>query len=247
MVTPRFTDATPVLRVADYPRARAFYVDVLGFAVAEEGGTPARFGILERGRSTVFLDAHHGGPNHAGGDHGWDAYLHVRGLEAIAAALGEGPHVRGTIRTTNYDMRELDVVDPDGNCICLGEDLGPPNAIIRNHYVLAVPDLERTADFYRRVLGCSADEVDPGNWTFLRCGRVTFMAGRCADAIPASQLGDHSYFAYLVVDDVDAWHDRAAREGAELIKALRDEPWGMREFGLRTVDGHRIMLGQDLD
>jgi hypothetical protein len=25
--------------------------------------------------------------------------------------------------------------------------------------------------------------------------------------------------------------------------ALRDEPWGMREFGIRTVDGHRIMCG----
>ena len=35
--------------------------------------------------------------------------------------------------------------------------------------------------------------------------------------------------------------------GAELIKPLRDEPWGMRKFGLRTADGHRIMIGQDLD
>jgi hypothetical protein len=32
------------------------------------------------------------------------------------------------------------------------------------------------------------------------------------------------------------------RDG-ELIKELRDEPWGMREFGVRTVDGHRIMFG----
>jgi hypothetical protein len=29
-----------------------------------------------------------------------------------------------------------------------------------------------------------------------------------------------------------------------VIKAIKDEPWGMREFGLRTVDGHRIMVGQ---
>lgn len=26
-------------------------------------------------------------------------------------------------------------------------------------------------------------------------------------------------------------------------EALRDEPWGMREFGLRTADGHRLMIG----
>ena len=29
------------------------------------------------------------------------------------------------------------------------------------------------------------------------------MAGHCPDSIPARDLGDHSYFAYLVVDDVD--------------------------------------------
>jgi len=34
--------------------------------------------------------------------------------------------------------------------------------------------------------------------------------------------------------------------GAEIIKPLTTETWGMREFGLRTVDGHRIMIGQDL-
>jgi len=36
------------------------------------------------------------------------------------------------------------------------------------------------------------------------------------------------------------------RAGAELIKELRSEPWGMREFGVRTVDGHRIMFGQEV-
>jgi hypothetical protein len=31
---------------------------------------------------------------------------------------------------------------------------------------------------------------------------------------------------------------------ADIIKPLRDEPWGMREFGIRTVDGHRMMFGR---
>jgi len=34
--------------------------------------------------------------------------------------------------------------------------------------------------------------------------------------------------------------------GAEFIQTLSDKPWGMREFGVRTVDGHRIMFGQEL-
>jgi uncharacterized glyoxalase superfamily protein PhnB len=69
------------------------------------------------------------------------------------------------------------------------------------------------------------------------------MAGECADALPPAELGDHSYFAYVVVDGIDRFHDEVIAKGAVAIKHLRDEPWGMREFGIRTVDGHRIMFG----
>ena len=72
------------------------------------------------------------------------------------------------------------------------------------------------------------------------------VAGECADAIPPRELGDHSYFAHLVVEDVDEYHQRAVERGAEIVKPLRDEPWGMRGFGLRTVDGHRVMIGSRL-
>ena len=34
--------------------------------------------------------------------------------------------------------------------------------------------------------------------------------------------------------------------GAGFIQPLADKPWGMREFGVRTIDGHRIMFGQEL-
>jgi len=57
------------------------------------------------------------------------------------------------------------------------------------------------------------------------------MLGRCPDAVPASELGDQSYVAYLRVDDVDACYERAVNAGAEILKAPTDEPWGMRELG----------------
>lgn len=33
--------------------------------------------------------------------------------------------------------------------------------------------------------------------------------------------------------------------GDQITKPLRDEPWQMREFGLCTIDGHCIMIGQE--
>jgi hypothetical protein len=60
------------------------------------------------------------------------------------------------------------------------------------------------------------------------------MLGRCPDALLASSLGDHSYVAYLRVDDVDDFHVRALAEHAEVLKPPTDEPWGQREMALRT-------------
>ena len=73
------------------------------------------------------------------------------------------------------------------------------------------------------------------------------MAGQCPDALPPSQLGDHSYFAYLVVDDVDGFYTNVIAAGVEITKPVASESWRMREFVLRTIDGHRIMIGQQLD
>ena len=68
------------------------------------------------------------------------------------------------------------------------------------------------------------------------------MAGWCPDVIPPSEIGDHSYFAYLQVNEIDSFYASVHASGAQVCKSIRDEPWGMREFGLVTADGHRIMF-----
>lgn len=119
--------------------------------------------------------------------------------------------------------------------------------MIRSHmYVLAVPDLARSSAFYRDVLGFSIHEMGDPGWRMYSRDACRIMAGECRDALPPAQLGDHSYYAYLVVDDVDAFHQRVVDTHVEIIKPLTNEPWRMREFGIRTVDGHRIMIGQEL-
>ena len=110
-------------------------------------------------------------------------------------------------------------------------------------YVIAVPNLARSAAFYGDVLGFDVRDMGDPGWRMFVKDSCRIMAGECPDAIPPAELGDHSYFGYLVVDSVDDYYQRVCSNGTEIVKALRDEPWGMREFGLRTVDGHRIMIG----
>ncbi|NRB01449.1 MAG: VOC family protein [Rhodobacteraceae bacterium] len=115
------TSAIPVLRIADYPRARSFWTEVLEFEVIEEGGDPARFGILIRDGQRVFLDAWHGAD--AEPSPGWRVYCHTNDVDGLAKTLAardcalEGP------RDAPYGMREIEVIDPDGNRICFGMDI----------------------------------------------------------------------------------------------------------------------------
>ena len=113
-------------------------------------------------------------------------------------------------------------------------------------FVIAVPNLDASMKFYRDVLGFEIREIGDPGWRLYVRDEVRIMAGACPDAIPPADLGDHSYFAYFVVEDAQSYFDDVKSRGADILKPIRDEPWGMREFSLRTADGHRIMVGQEL-
>ncbi|MBK8233713.1 MAG: VOC family protein [Candidatus Eisenbacteria bacterium] len=112
-------------------------------------------------------------------------------------------------------------------------------------FTLAVLDLERSTNYYTTVLGLNIDFTAPG-WTFLSRGSFRLMLGECADAISPRDLGDHSWYGYVTVSDASALFGEYQATGAEFTQTLADKPWGMREFGICTIDGHRIMFGQEL-
>ena len=112
-------------------------------------------------------------------------------------------------------------------------------------FTLAVPDLARSTDYYTSVLGLRIDFEAPG-WSFLSRGRFRVMLGECTDATPPAELGDHSWYGYVTVSDAAALFAEYQRAGGEFTQQLSDKPWGMREFGIRTIDGHRLMFGQEL-
>ncbi|MFZ2031644.1 MAG: VOC family protein [Vitreimonas sp.] len=117
--------------------------------------------------------------------------------------------------------------------------------IQRASYVLAVHDLARSTAYWRDVLGWTLKFEDPGCWSFMFRDGVGVHLGECKDALAPADLGDHSYFAYIVLDDVDAFFAEIAARGAD-ARRPEDKPWGMREMHVRTVDGHRITFAQEL-
>ena len=49
---------------------------------------------------------------------------------------------------------------------------------------------------------------------------------------------------YVIVDDVDAHHRRAAEAGAEITEELNDLPFGHRRYGCTDPQGHEWVFAQ---
>lgn len=112
-------------------------------------------------------------------------------------------------------------------------------------HVLAVLDLNKSTAFYRDKLGMKLGWGDD-NWSFLSRDNFFVMLGECKEAIPPKELGDHQYFAYVDLSDIDNYYEELLAKEVDITSELADKPWGQREFGIRTIDGHRIMFGEEI-
>jgi len=111
-------------------------------------------------------------------------------------------------------------------------------------FVLAVPNLDRSAVYFRDVLGFKVRWEDVTGWRLMERDAVRVMLGECPNDMRPADLGSHSWFGYLNADDVDALHAEITARGAT-CSAPADRPYGMREIVVTTVDGHRIVFGQE--
>ena len=114
--------------------------------------------------------------------------------------------------------------------------------ILQNHHVLAVHDLAESARFFVDQLGFAVS-AEPDGWTFVTRDDCMIMIGHCPDDLPPNALGCHSYFSYLLVDDAAGYHADVVAKGGN-PSPLVDRPWGLREFGVKTPEGHRLTIGE---
>ena len=119
--------------------------------------------------------------------------------------------------------------------------------IVDSRCALAVRDLKQSTRFYLDVLGFQRDFGDGSDgWSFLSRDNFKVMLGECPEEKPASELGDHSYVVYLTVEGLDQLHQELSARGAQVISRPENQLWGLREFSIRTPDGHRIRFGEPI-
>jgi uncharacterized glyoxalase superfamily protein PhnB len=112
--------------------------------------------------------------------------------------------------------------------------------------VLAIKDLASVTDYFVRVLGFRRDFSVEG-WEFLSLDEFQVMLGECIDDVTAYETKNHSYFAHVLVDNVNALFESMKSNGASFSEEIADKRWGVREFFVVTPEGHRIGFAQSIE
>jgi catechol 2,3-dioxygenase-like lactoylglutathione lyase family enzyme len=113
-------------------------------------------------------------------------------------------------------------------------------------HVLAVKDLDDSEKYFVEKLGFDVRFRVEG-WVFLSLQDFHVMIGHCADDLSAAETNNHSYFAYVNCVGIDDLFEQYKARHVEFTHEVTDKPWGLREFGVRTPEGHRILFGEEID
>ena len=87
--------------------------------------------------------------------------------------------------------------------------------LVRNRLVLAVRDLALSTSYWIDQLGFHREFGDGSDgWSFLARDEFSVMLGECPDEVAASETGNHSYVAYITVEDIDGLYTDLTSRGA---------------------------------
>ena len=112
-------------------------------------------------------------------------------------------------------------------------------------FVLAVCDLDRSTAYYRDVLGFRILWEEATDWRLAQRDSVRLMLGHCPNERPATEIFPHDWFGYLETEDVEALRAEFIGRGAQCSEPI-NQPYGMREIIVTTIDGHRIVFAQEM-
>jgi uncharacterized glyoxalase superfamily protein PhnB len=116
---------------------------------------------------------------------------------------------------------------------------------------LLYEDGERAGEFLRRAFGFREVDRQVGAAGGMHLELETELGGRIYAGQPPEGYRNpgtvgRTSMVYVIVDDVDAHHDRAKAEGAEIIEELVTLPFGHRRYTARDPQGHEWSFAQVL-
>lgn len=78
-------------------------------------------------------------------------------------------------------------------------------------------------------------------------GRIGAVAhGDCGLFFRETQDEIHPATFWIFAEDIDATFAELTRRGADIVEALEDKPWGLRQFTARDLNGNLFYFHHDL-
>ncbi len=157
-------------------------------------------------------------------------------------------HVLSTLASTTSDAADA--------LIAILEDMTMlDSAVQRRISTLVYSDIESAFDYLERVFGLgpghvSRDSEGEAVHGELHAGDgLVWLHPESAEFSLSSpqRLGAGTSVLAIIVDDVDEHHQRAEREGADIVYPPMDQPYGYREYGVRDLEGHLWSFMRQLD
>jgi len=119
--------------------------------------------------------------------------------------------------------------------------------------VFLVDDVLATVDYYRDVLGFEADFLYGTPPTYASVSRDDAILNFALSDRPGRRNsvsaggGGNGFDAYLVVADVDDVYIELQEHGANIVKPIANEEYGMREFHLQDLNDYRLAIAEETD
>ena len=114
-----------------------------------------------------------------------------------------------------------------------------PEQFVQGAPVLHVPDVSATAAFYRDLLGFT--------WDFGDETYAVVWRDNCAVHFVRGEDQPRGVHVFQWVKNVDAYYREIVDRGAKVEAAPADQPYGIREFSVRDINGVGIVFGQDIE
>jgi len=114
--------------------------------------------------------------------------------------------------------------------------------------VFLVGSIDPTMDWYRR-LGFNSEYYPPGYAILSRDEVRIFLQQQPGYVAPddPGRRERHAWNVYIITDDVKALYEEySALAGVKISRKLSRQDYGMMEFGVMDLNGHRLVFAQPI-
>ena len=127
----------------------------------------------------------------------------------------------------------------------MGDSSNFPNSVELGRMTpcISVSNIEESVAFYTSMLGMrkTFENGNPVGFVIMKKDRAELHLSLCRDKKP--QIHN---VAHLKVSDANALYNHLSNSGVRIVKGLRDQQYGLRDFVIADPDGNRIDIGQPL-